>query len=69
MPWNGIGPQTLQVGRFLLAVDELEVMLQQKLVQMIEGYLGGVAHGVEHRLAEEGLADGDAVQTTHQLAI
>ena len=67
--WNGIGSQTHQVISFLLAVDELETMLLQELVQMPKRHFRGIGHGVEHRLAEKHLSNADPIQPADQFTV
>ena len=49
-----------------LAVDEAEAPVLQVADQGGEAGLGGVAHAAEHGFAEEGTADGHAVETADQ---
>ena len=53
--------------RLKLAVDEQTAKLFEQTGQMDQGEFRGTGHEREHTLAEEGLAEAHAVETTHQL--
>ena len=68
-PRHGVCAHPPEMRGILLHVDDVEVILDQELAQMIQRYLGGVGPGVEHRLAAEDAADGNAVKTSDQFVV
>ena len=57
------------MGREPLHVEQPGAGGAEQLDEADEGHLGGVGAAVEHRLAGEEPADGDAVEPADQLAV
>src|SRR3546814_1424163 len=58
--------EAAEVGRGELRVEQPEAALAQAQHELGEGDLAGVGRPAEHRLAEEGGAQRDAVEAAHQ---
>ena len=66
---DGAGAKAGQVGGLDLAVDEVESPLLQMRDQGDEGRLGGVGDRGEHRFAEEGAAEGNAIDAADEFLL
>jgi hypothetical protein len=61
------GAKAGQVGGFDLAVDKVESHCLEMRDQGDEGRLGGVGDRGEHRFAEEGAAEGNAIEAADEI--
>jgi|GEM_PF-2064601 len=60
------GAEALEVGGFLLAVNEGDAEGEEGLYEEDEGQFGGIGGGGEHAFAEEDIPQADAIEAPHQ---